>query len=74
MLYLVHGAENTRTIIFPNTVRETKYDAFTDNQSLRSAVLNEGLERLEGRVNEIYDKDGSYCDSDYIGVFSNSKL
>ena len=65
MSQLARGAEGTRTITFPSTVREVEYDAFEDNWSLRSAVLNEGLEILEG-----YRDENGY----YIGVFSNSGL
>ena len=42
--YLVNGAESTRTVIFPSTVRDISYDAFAGNWSLLSTVLNEGLE------------------------------
>ena len=45
---LVRGAEGIRTITFPGTVRDVKCNAFMSNRSLRSAVLNEGLEQLWG--------------------------
>ena len=48
MLQFMGGAENTRTISFPNTVRHVDADSFKGHLSLRSAVLNEGLERLGG--------------------------
>ena len=48
MSQLARGAEGIRTVIFPNTVRDVKCNAFMGNRSLRSAVLNEGLERLWG--------------------------
>lgn len=42
------GAQKIRTITFPNTVKEAQGGAFQENKCLRSAILNEGLERLEG--------------------------
>lgn len=45
---IVKGARTVRTVIFPDTVREVKCGAFDKNQFLKSAVLNEGLEILEG--------------------------
>ena len=46
MLQLARGANGIRTIIFPGTVRDVECGAFTNNWSLQSAVLNEGLEAL----------------------------
>ena len=46
MSWIARGEKNIRTISFPNTVREVEYNTFAGNQSLRSAVLNEGLEVL----------------------------
>lgn len=43
---VVRGDADARTIVFPNTVRAVQSDAFYDNERLRSAVLNEGLEAL----------------------------
>ena len=48
MSWLGKGAKTTRTITFPDTIRTVKDDAFKDNRSLRSAVLNEGLGELKG--------------------------
>ena len=73
MSYLVNGAENTRTIIFPNTVRKVRCDAFKGNRSLRSAVLNEGLERLKGYMYQGCDEDGDQF-TEIKGVFQNSGL
>ena len=44
---LIKGAQ-ARTSTFPNTVREVRSEAFAENECLKSVVLNEGLERLEG--------------------------
>ena len=44
----MHGAEHIKTVSFPNTVRHVDADSFKGHVSLRSAVLNEGLERLGG--------------------------
>ena len=65
MSQLARGAGNIRTITFPSTVREVEYNAFEDNRSLKSAVLNEGLEKLE--------KDGCTYKY-YTEVFYNSAL
>lgn len=61
MSQLVRGANTIRTVIFPNTIRYARGGAFEENQCLRSAVLNEGLERLE----ECNDGGGQ-------GIFSNT--
>ena len=62
MSQLVKGAKGARTVTFPSTVREVEHGIFEGDQSLRSAVLNEGLEQLrEYKV--------SHC---YIGVFYNT--
>ena len=45
---VVKGAETVRTIIFPSTTKKILVGAFEDNKYLRSVVLNEGLERIEG--------------------------
>ena len=42
---IARATKNARTIIFPHTIREAACGAFGDT-SLRSAVLNEGLEVL----------------------------
>ena len=68
MSWLGKGAEAVRTIIFPSTAKEVRISAFCGNQSLRSAVLNEGLEELMG------DYDGTECEIRYSGVFSKSGL
>ena len=65
MSQLARGANGIRTIIFPGTVRDVECGAFTNNWSLRSVVLNEGLEKLE--------KDGCTYKY-YTEVFYNSAL
>ena len=65
MSRLTRGVEGVRTITFPSTVRDVKCGAFATNRQLRSAVLNEGLERLEGYRNE---------NRNHIGVFFHSRL
>ena len=42
------GPKSARTIAFPSTVRAVRDGAFYENDLLRSAVLNEGLETLGG--------------------------
>ena len=46
MAGILKGATGIRTITFPTTVREFVGEAFCEYASLRSAVLNEGLEKL----------------------------
>ena len=48
MTSIFGGSDGIRTITFPDTIRTVKDDAFKDNRSLRSAVLNEGLGELKG--------------------------
>ena len=62
MSQLAYGAKGTRTVIFSSTIKGVEYNAFEDNRSLKSAVLNEGLERLEGYGD----------DTCYIGTFSGT--
>ena len=66
MSWLVHGANSIRTIIFPSTVRDVSETVFKTNRSLRSAVLNEGLERL----GELRDENKTY----YDWAFKNTKI
>lgn len=40
------GPDNIRTMIFPNTVRTVRQGAFRGIKSLKSVMLNEGLETL----------------------------
>ena len=58
------GAENTRTIIFPNTVRHVDTDSFKKYLSLQSVILNEGLERLRDYEDDTY----------YSGAFSGTQI
>ena len=64
MAVLLGGSEGIRTTIFPGTVRKIRDKSFADVVSLRSAVLNEGLEALGS---------GRYYDN-YSGVFQDSGL
>ena len=41
---LIKGAQ-ARTSTFPNTVKEARGDAFVEDEYLKTAVLNESLER-----------------------------
>lgn len=45
MSKVVSGSKDTKTVIFPSSVRETSEDAFS-NTSVQSVVLNEGLETI----------------------------
>lgn len=47
---IIRGAEKTRTVRFPNTMKVTETAAFDGVESLRSVVLNEGLEVLGGHT------------------------
>ena len=40
------GPDDIRTIIFPNMIRTVRQGAFRGVKSLKSAILNEGLETL----------------------------
>ena len=44
---IVKGPKETKLVIFPNTVRQTRAGAFAESPRLKSVVLNEGLEKLE---------------------------
>ena len=44
---IVKGAEGIRTVIFPSTTKEIFDGAFRDT-SVRSVILNEGIEKLDG--------------------------
>lgn len=46
MTEITADGEDTRTIITPNMVRQVREGSFAYNESLRSVVLNEGLEVL----------------------------
>ena len=72
MSRLARGAEGARTITFPDTVRDVSYDAFKGNLSLRSVVLNEGLERLREHESAARSRFG--CPGQYAEAFSNSWL
>lgn len=62
MAQIVRGAKNVKTITFPSTTRTVSDGAFV-NASLKSVVLNEGLETL--------GKQQKYgCE----GVFRNTRL
>ena len=65
MSQIVAADVNAKTATFPNTARRVLDRAFADT-SLRSAVLNEGLERLGGHREE--------CRNRYVGVFCNTKI
>ena len=68
ILLLASGAKGGRTIIFPNSVRNICAGAFYENTQLRSAILNEGLEKLAGSY------DGNRYRYDVRGLFANTKL
>ena len=61
---IAEAAKDVRTATFPSTVREVLQGAFSGT-SVRSAVLNEGLERL-GRF-------GDDSHNSRAGVFSGAK-
>lgn len=66
MSLFVGGTKKIMTISFPSTVKEARGGAFKESQYLKSAILNEGLERLEGHR----DKDGV----NDIGVFTYTQI
>lgn len=58
MSQVADWAKDARTVIFPNTVRELRSEAFRGNGLLRAVVLNEGLEKLSaGNERESIFKD-----------------
>ena len=57
---VVKGAEDIKSVTFPGTIRDAHSTVFEKSAQLRSVVLNEGLERLEGR--------GCHNDQ-YCGIF-----
>lgn len=64
MSQIAKASRGIRTITFPNTVREFSEDAFL-GASLRSVVLGEGIEKLEGH------KD---CRSRPEGIFARTQV
>lgn len=46
MIKVLNSSDNIRTMTFPAMVRSIEYGTFYDIKSLRSIVLNEGLETL----------------------------
>ena len=62
---LVKGAKSIKLVTFPRTVRDAHTGAFETSGRLRTVVMNEGLERLEGRG----------CDgSQQGGVFNSAQI
>ena len=61
------GSDDIRTMTFPNTVRTIRQSSFHEAKSLRSVVLNEGLEVLGTRE---HTKE----DARDFGVFQESGL
>lgn len=64
MSQIMTGSRSTQTITFPSTVIRVQVGAFADSPLLKSAILNEGLEKL----GELEEKDYDYED----GVFCNT--
>lgn len=50
----------TEMFIFPHTVREIEDGIFGDKKLLRSATLNEGLEKLGG-LEDYKQYNGTFC-------------
>lgn len=67
MTEILVGSDKVRTIIFPRMIRIVKNELFYATETLRSVILNEGLEVLG--VDE-YQADGDLCK----GVFEASGL
>ena len=61
---LIKGTEDIRTIRFPNTVEKANDGAFYCMLSLRSAVLNEGLDEIGAKL----------CGMLSLGIFAKSGL
>ena len=61
------GPDGIRTMTFPKVVRKIQQGSFHNIESLRSVVLNEGLEALG---TDEYKPDGMR----YFGVFEESRL
>ena len=64
---ILGGSDGIRTIIFPNMVRTVRQGSFREVKSLRTVMLNEGLEALG--TSEYVSDDKTYC-----GVFEKSGL
>lgn len=64
---ILKGHSQVRTITFPKTVRAVKFEAFSGQKTLLSAVLNEGLETLGSNGRQRYDSESHY-------VFQSSGL
>lgn len=60
---IVKGPKETKLVIFPSTTRHARAGAFAESQRLKSVILNEGLEKLEGP-----------CDDQHSGVFSGTDI
>lgn len=63
MSQIVKGAKDIITIIFPITFRKLSEGAF-QRTLLRSVILNEGIEQLEGY----------YSDHCYDGIFAGTQV
>ena len=59
------GAEKIKTITFPKTIRFVQNGAFS-GRPLRSAILNEGLQKLGETINDWGDQRS--------GCFSGSQI
>ena len=62
--------EGLRTVIFPSTAKEVSDDAFKDT-SVRSVILNEGIEEIEGHTCTLGRK---LINIVHTGIFDNSQI
>ena len=63
-------AEGIRTAISPSTAQEISDDAFKDT-SVRSVILREGIEEIEGHSCTLGRK---LINIVYTGIFNNSQI
>lgn len=67
MRTILGSSDCVRIIIFPKTTRTVRQESFYGAESLRAAVLNEGLETLG---TDEYKENGD----EFFGVFQESGL
>lgn len=63
-------AEGLRTVIFPSTAKEVSDDAFKDT-SVRSVILREGIEEIEGHSCTL---GGKLINIVHTGIFSKTQI
>ena len=70
MSQVVKGAKDVRTIIFPSAFKELSYEVFQETP-VRSVILNEGIEKLEGHAYTFTEKSVTVI---HTGIFNNTQI